>query len=60
MSGRQSYLKALQCGFIYQTYETVRIYFFWVTLRMGPVGCPATSVRNYHYSLRNSPEERSS
>jgi hypothetical protein len=27
---------------------------------MGPICCPETSVRNYHYSLRNSPEERSS
>jgi hypothetical protein len=27
---------------------------------MGPIGCPKTSVRNYHYSLRNKPEERSS
>jgi len=24
------------------------------------IGCPETSVRNYHYSLPNSPEERSS
>jgi hypothetical protein len=23
------------------------------TLKMGPTGCPETSVRNYHYSLRN-------
>jgi diketogulonate reductase-like aldo/keto reductase len=23
------------------------------------IGCTETSVRNYHYSLRNSPEERS-
>jgi len=28
--------------------------------RMGPIGCPEKSVRNYHYSLRNNPEERSS
>jgi hypothetical protein len=28
--------------------------------RRGPIGCPETSVRNYHCSLRNSPEERSS
>jgi hypothetical protein len=28
-------------------------FFFWLR-------CPETSVRNYHYSLRNSPEERSS
>ena len=29
-------------------------------LKMWPIDCPETSVRNYHYSLRNSPEERSS
>jgi hypothetical protein len=29
-------------------------------MNMGPIGCPETSVRNYHYSLRNNPEERSS
>jgi hypothetical protein len=29
-------------------------------LRMGPIGCPETSVRNYYHSLRNNPEERSS
>ena len=27
---------------------------------MGAIGCPETSVINYHYTLRNSPEERSS
>ena len=27
---------------------------------MGLIGCPETTVWNYHYSLRNSPEERSS
>jgi len=27
---------------------------------MGPTGCPETSVRNYHYMLRNNPEEYSS
>ena len=25
---------------------------------MGPIGCPETSVRNYHCSLRNNPQER--
>jgi len=30
------------------------------TLRMGPIGCPETSVRNYQSSLRKNPEERSS
>ena len=29
-------------------------------LKIGPIGCPETPVRNCHYSLRNSPEERSS
>ena len=28
-------------------------------LRMGAIGCPETSVGNYHYSLRNNPEKRS-
>ena len=27
---------------------------------MGQIGTPETSVRNYRYSLRNNPEERSS
>ena len=27
---------------------------------MGPIGCPETSIRNYHNTLRNSPEGRSS
>ena len=27
---------------------------------MGPIGCPETSVNNYHTTLRNIPEERSS
>jgi hypothetical protein len=29
-------------------------------VKMGAMGCHETSVRNYHYSLRNDPEERSS
>jgi len=39
-----------------------RIPFFLNTLplKLGPIGCPETSVRNYHYLLCNSPEERSS
>jgi len=28
--------------------------------KMEPIGCPETSVKNYHYSLCNEPEERSS
>jgi len=27
---------------------------------MGPIGYPETSVINYHYSLRDNPEDRSS
>ena len=27
---------------------------------MGPIGCPETSVGNYHCTLRNNPEERRS
>jgi hypothetical protein len=29
-------------------------------LKMGPTGCPETSVRNYHYTLRNITEEQRS
>ena len=29
-------------------------------LKMGSIGCPETSVRKYHYSLRDDTEERSS
>jgi len=31
-----------------------------LTLKLESIGCPETSVRNYHYSLRNNPEDRSS
>jgi len=30
------------------------------TLKMGPVGCPETSLRNYHHTIRHVPEGRSS
>jgi hypothetical protein len=29
-------------------------------LRMERIGCPETSLRIYHYSMRKAPEERSS
>jgi len=46
----------------------MRIALFWVItqrvvisyrpfVKMGPISCPETSVRNFHYSLRNGPEE---
>ena len=28
--------------------------------KMGPIGCPETSVTNYHHTPRNIPEERRS
>jgi hypothetical protein len=34
--------------------------FRFLPLKIGPIGCPETSVRNYHYSLRNNSAERSS
>jgi len=30
---------------------------YFLPFKMGPIGCPETSVINYHYSLCNSPEE---
>jgi hypothetical protein len=27
-------------------------------MKMGPTGCPETLVMNYHYTLRDTPEER--
>jgi len=47
-------------GFLREVYGTA---LFWVITQrvvVIPIGCAATSVRNYHYSLRNNPEERSS
>jgi hypothetical protein len=32
-------------------------FFYSWPLAMGPIGCPETSVRNFHYSLQNNPEE---
>jgi hypothetical protein len=36
-----------------------KIWYTW-SLKMGPIGCPETSVRNYRHSLHNNPEEQSS
>jgi len=36
------------------------LFFIFVTLKIRPIVCPETSVINYHYSLDNNPEERSS
>jgi hypothetical protein len=32
----------------------------FLTTEDGAIGCPETTTINYHYSLRNNPEERSS
>jgi len=62
------------CGFpVLETSNWLKTALFWVIthsifrghgfltpLMMGPIFCPETSVRNYHYSLLNNPEERSS
>jgi len=32
---------------------------YW-PFKMGPIGCTKKSLRSYHYTLRNGPEERSS
>jgi hypothetical protein len=32
---------------------------FLTPWKMGPIGCPKTSVGNYHYSQRNNPKGRS-
>jgi hypothetical protein len=39
-----------------------RVYSSWTfwPLKMGPIRCPETSVKNYHSTLRNTPEERKS
>jgi hypothetical protein len=57
----------------YEKKQGIRTALFWVITQgvvviscrrfgttIGPIGCPETSARNYHHSLRNSPEERSS
>jgi hypothetical protein len=55
-----------------ETYWCLGTAFLWVvtqrdvviwdsrTLSLGPIVCLESSVRNYHYSLSNNPEERSS
>jgi hypothetical protein len=40
--------------------QAVGLYLSWIAwpLKMGPIGCPETSVTNYQSDLRNIPEER--
>jgi hypothetical protein len=41
-------------------FKNSKVFFNSWTMKMGPIGCPEMSVRNYHYWLRNNPEECSS
>jgi len=41
----------------YRRFGTTYLSHFQGTLKMEPIGCPETSVRNFHYSLRNNPEQ---
>jgi hypothetical protein len=43
-------------------YTLEKIGYFWDSwlFKMGPIDCPETSVRNYRYTVRNSPEALSS
>jgi hypothetical protein len=36
------------------------LFFHYLPLKMGSIGCPKTSERNYYYSQRTNPQERSS
>jgi hypothetical protein len=49
--------KCVSSGFRREADENLRV--LW-PLKKGPTGCLETSVRNYHYTARNNPEERSS
>ena len=52
------------CALLGNYAKKMRTVLFWAImqwpLKMGLIDCPKTSVRNYHYSLCNSPEEHSS
>ena len=37
--------------------QNVLLQYFFYGIRLRPMSCPETSVTNYHYSLRNNPEE---
>jgi hypothetical protein len=48
-------------GTIYQShFKGQAVFLDCLTLQMGPVVCPETSVTNYQSTLRNIPEERRS
>jgi hypothetical protein len=45
-------------GTNYRSHPQGSSFFYSWAPRMGLIGCPDTSVRYYHYSLGNTPEER--
>jgi hypothetical protein len=40
--------------------QEIKRFLDFLTLKMGPISCLKTSVKDYHYSLPNNPEQRSS
>jgi hypothetical protein len=47
-------------GFRREADENCALLGYYAASGGGPIGCPETSVRNHHYSLRNNLEGRSS
>jgi hypothetical protein len=38
-----------------KNFESCAIMCYYAARKMRPIGCPETSVGNYHYSMRNNP-----
>jgi len=55
---KQSHVSSSALGRLTSAHLTYFILDSWL-LKMGPISCPETSIRSYHYLLCNSPEERS-
>ena len=52
---------AASCGNFLPTFrESLSVPSSGSKMKIGPVGCSEMSVINYHYSLRNNPEQSSS
>ena len=58
--GRSESLLCMYFGFFTSSSNTNSADWLQASAAMGPISCPETSEWNYHYSLPNSPEERSS
>jgi len=49
-------------GDLHTSQQILKTALLWAVswpLKMGPTGCPETSVSNHHNALRNNPEEHS-